>query len=219
MRFSPEGGESAKLAKEVQNQDLEIGLHEWDAEIQQEKITKLEGLATTDELTGLDNLRAFNEKLEQTLRMVRESKAIPEEHRRGSRNVFALIALDVDYFKKINDTLGHPAGDEVLRQFAKLLRESVRGTDSVARIGGEEFGLIMLGASAESAARHAEELRKKIEAIVFEAYPDLTVTSSFGIASSEMSDDPNTLKEYADKALYEAKRAGRNQVVTYQEQE
>ena len=214
MKFSPGEG-SAELARNVRDQDAQIGLHEWDTEIKGKQIGELEQQATTDPWTGLDNVRSFQDKLEQTLRMVRESKKVPEEHRRESQKVLALVSLDIDRFKSINDTLGHAAGDEVLRRFAKLLRESVRGSDSVARVGGEEFMVIMPGANTESAARHADELRKKVQSLVFDAYPNLKVTASFGVVSSAASEDPGTLRGYVDKALYDAKN-GRNRVVVYE---
>jgi diguanylate cyclase len=184
---------------------------------QEKEINELKQEATIDHLTGVDNRKTFENKLSRTIDHIHKSKRIPEEHRARGESIqtVALIAVDVDHFKDINDTFGHPVGDLVLVSLGKILRESVRDTDSVARIGGEEFMVLMPGATARNALRHAESLRQKIAALVFEDYPDLKITASFGAADSTMSEDGETLREYADKALYGAKNDGRNQVMVY----
>lgn len=205
-----------ELLKENQEQDLVIGLHEWDKEITGEHVKKLEHQrenleqqVSVDHLTGLKNLRFFEQALEQSLKIIRGEM---EEKREKPFKELSLISIDIDHFKRVNDTLGHQAGDEVLQRVSGLLLESVRGSDIVARVGGEELMVLMRGADMHAAVRHAEELRRKIEKARFDNSPELKVTASFGVASSRSSTDAKTLRESVDKALYAAKQGGRNKV-------
>ncbi len=154
--------------------------------------------AITDSLTGLRNRRAFQESLMSLVQMA---------ERYGQP--LSLIMLDIDYFKQFNDRFGHPAGDELLRQVASLLRQSARASDVVARYGGEEFALLLPNTDLQEAIRVAERLRQQIAAI---QTPSARVTASFGVASYRHGSTPATLLYEADTALYEAKRRGRNRV-------
>jgi diguanylate cyclase (GGDEF)-like protein/PAS domain S-box-containing protein len=165
---------------------------------------ELQALAATDALTGLSNRRSFMARLE-------------EEHARIGRfdNVrVAVLMLDLDWFKRINDTCGHAAGDEVLRHVARLIREEPRRVDLCARLGGEEFAIILSGAEPEAARDFAERLRCKIAAasIAFEDR-SVGVTVSIGISAMLPGDAAADVSlSRADAALYRAKRNGRNQV-------
>lgn len=189
------------VERNEKEKDAQKGLVEWE----------LEERTGEDHLTGLKNRKAFEHQLEQALENIRKGKE--EDHVRLKE--ISLISIDIDHFKQVNDTLGHPAGDEVLQKVAALLMRSVRGSDTVARVGGEELMVLMRGANTQVAARHAEELRVKIEGLVFDAHPELKVTASFGIISSENSTDDKTLVERVDQALYKAKENGRNRVEVY----
>lgn len=128
-----------------------------------------------------------------------------------------LVMFDIDHFKKVNDTYGHPAGDEVIRRTAADLRACVRATDVAGRYGGEEFAIILINASAEASLVVAERLRKKIEdAVVIHDDQEIRYTVSLGLA--QMNDaivDHKQWIERADKALYQAKESGRNKSVIY----
>lgn len=164
---------------------------------------RLQRLATTDPLTGLAIRRLFDLRLaEATARA------------RGGRTA-SLVLVDVDHFKAVNDRFGHPAGDEVLRTLGRLLRESVRGRDLAARLGGEEFALLLHGTSPEGAVVAADRIRARLAALEI-ILPDgtpLGVTASFGVASIEAATSPSAVVAAADRALYEAKHGGRNRVV------
>ena len=181
-----------------------------------ERIKYLEGHAFVDSLTGASNRGAFNSELEQSLKLVRGEIG---EHRKGIEPLekISLVMLDLDHFKNINDTLGHPAGDEVLREVSKLLLGSVRETDMVARYGGEEFIILLRNVDQLFAAQKAEELRAAVEKTAFDAYPDLKVTASFGVISSKASTDAKILCKQVDKMLYKSKETGRNRVEEYTE--
>jgi diguanylate cyclase len=156
--------------------------------------------ARTDALTGLANRRAFDEELARR-------HAEFQRHRKP----FSVMMVDVDHFKKFNDTYGHQAGDEVLRQVAKTLRDHSRGMDLVARYGGEEFALICPGASADVLKEHAERLRQAVEALLFDFEgKKVRVTASFGLAHLLPGEATKSLVERADQALYASKQAGRN---------
>jgi len=154
--------------------------------------------AITDGLTGLRNHRAFQESLMNLVQMA---------ERYGQP--LSLIMLDIDHFKQFNDRFGHPAGDELLRQVASVLRQSARAYDVIARYGGEEFAILLPNTDLQEAIRVAERLRQQIAAIQNRHMP---ITASFGVASYRHGSAPATLLYEADNALYEAKRRGRNRV-------
>jgi two-component system cell cycle response regulator len=162
-------------------------------------------MAITDPLTGLNNRRHLE----------RHFATLIETGAREERPVTAVF-LDIDYFKSINDTYGHAAGDEVLKAFARRVRQSVRGIDLVARYGGEEFVVVMPDTESEVAYRIAERLRETIAAEPFalDGGVRVRVTVSAGIASVNSPDDtPQSVLKRCDEALYQAKGAGRNRVV------
>ena len=169
------------------------------------QVKELRSLSQTDALTGLANRRAFNERLEHIL----------AQYARQQLSA-ALILMDVDHFKKYNDTYGHPAGDEALKTIARCLRTSLRRElDLPARLGGEEFGVLLQGVSAEQACAAAEHIRLAMQnlALVHEANPPLLVmTMSLGVAVVTPHDTATTLYQRADDALYQAKAQGRNRV-------
>ena len=161
-------------------------------------------MATTDALTGLPNRRTFMSRLEEEFARVQ---------RFGTHQV-AVLMLDLDYFKRINDTHGHAAGDEVLRQVAMLIRDETRRVDLCSRIGGEEFAILLAGATLVAARDFAERLRSKIAAAaIIHDGKAIAVTTSIGIAAMRASDDAaDAALLRADGALYHAKDFGRNQV-------
>jgi diguanylate cyclase (GGDEF)-like protein len=156
-----------------------------------------------DELTGIANRRAMDEALD---------RAWQRFHRHGRG--FAVVLVDIDHFKRINDTLGHAAGDSVLVQVAQRLQQHARASDAVGRIGGEEFLLLLDETAAAPALQSAERLRALIgETPVPAAGQGLTVTVSVGVAVIDAQDrEPDLLLRRADRALYRAKGEGRNRV-------
>lgn len=179
-----------------------------------EQISYLEEHMFIDYLTGVKNRRAFEWEFETALKLVRGE--IPQ-HRTGAAPLtqISLIMLDLDHFKHINDTFGHPVGDEALRKTSALLMTLVRETDMIARYGGEEFMILLRGVGESFAINKAEEIRAKIEQIVFDGQPELKVTASFGVVSSKSSTDATVLKKIVDETLYQAKQNGRNRVEVY----
>src|SRR5262249_21064445 len=169
---------------------------------------QMETMATTDGLTGLLNHRTFQVRLAEML-----SRAERHGHK------LALILTDIDFFKKINDTYGHPVGDQVLSRVAKVLAETVRKIDVVARYGGEEFAVVMEGADAVGAQQLAERIRMDVGRQSFPSDQGaFHVTLSLGIAGVPAdAQDKQSLIERADQALYFAKHNGRNRTVTYQQ--
>ena len=167
---------------------------------------KVEGLAITDGLTGLYTRRYFFERLN-------------EELSRSKRHSFSFsfLMIDIDAFKACNDTYGHLVGDIILRDVARLTKESVREIDLVARYGGEEFSLVLPETDKKSAHLAAERIRKKIDEHIFKTYDEkLKITVSIGLAVyPEDSLDASELIEKADKALYLAKGSGKNIVCEY----
>ena len=168
----------------------------------------LHKLSTTDAMTGLRNFRYFKEAL----------AAVHDESMKFGKT-YGVIFLDVDHFKKFNDRNGHPAGDEVLRQMAAILRETARSQDLPCRYGGEEFVVLCRNASLEETLRQAEVIRKRIINTSFpfgEFQPLGLVTASIGVASyPENASTYEDLLEKSDQALYHSKENGRNQVTAY----
>lgn len=166
---------------------------------------ELRTLATTDTLTGLPNRRHFLSLLDEEL----------ERIRRLTTQDACVLMMDLDHFKRINDSYGHAAGDTVLRHFASILREQLRVTDRVGRLGGEEFAIVLPGSGLEAAHAFAERLRQKLAEtpVVMDAYT-VFVTVSIGISAISMADttsDAGLIR--ADAALYRAKESGRNRVI------
>jgi diguanylate cyclase (GGDEF)-like protein len=162
-------------------------------------------LAVRDGLTGLYNRRAFNELL---------AAAIANEDRRGGGRL-GLVMLDVDHFKKLNDTYGHPAGDAALRSLARLLGQHLRKGDQAARFGGEEFVVILPGSEEERSLQAAERLRTALQKHRFvHEGARIPLTASFGVAVWPADGrEPESLLAAADRGLYSAKQSGRNRVV------
>ena len=174
-----------------------------------ERNAQLKKLAITDELTGLYNRRCFFDKIKEQMAL-------------GHRHNFkvACILIDIDHFKKINDTNGHQAGDEVLKKIGRLLKSCKREGELIARFGGEEFVLCLFNTSSESAYLAAERFRNLLGAYDFSSplCPDLRLTVSIGVAVYPHNglftiDD---LLKAADKALYRSKRDGRNRVTIFE---
>ncbi len=156
--------------------------------------------ALTDGLTGCLNRRAFEMQLDRDMNLAMRM-----------RQPVSLVLLDLDHFKKINDSFGHAAGDLVLRTLAGVLREELRGIDTAARYGGEEFALILPQADFEGAVMVAERLRRRIEELDLPSVG--RVTASFGVATfPQHAVARDKLLEIADQALYAAKKDGRNRV-------
>jgi len=190
------------------NRELEAKIHERTHELA-EANARLAQLAVTDGLTGLYNHRHLHERL--TLEVERSQRSgLP----------LSLLMLDVDHFKQFNDSFGHPAGDEVLRQLARVLTDTRRANDVVARYGGEEFAVILVDTAKFTAAKVAERVRERIAAHDFSdaAQKAGKISVSIGVATfPEDGTDAEALVRSADTALYAAKRAGRNRVVLYTE--
>lgn len=156
--------------------------------------------ARIDSLTGVANRRAFDEEVARRLAEWRR-RHVP----------MSLLLIDVDHFKKINDRYGHPTGDAVLRQLARVLEHTMREMDFVARFGGEEFAVVLPGTTLRDARRAAQRALQAVAAHAFEhAGHELQVTISVGLAEVQPADDAETLVRRADEALYLSKAAGRN---------
>lgn len=163
-------------------------------------------LATTDHLTAIPNRRRFMEVL-----AAERERAI---HPGAS---FCLLIIDIDHFKTVNDTKGHPVGDMVLKTLAQELHSSLRRSDFLGRLGGEEFGILLPHRDASEAFCVAERHRKRAQALSHKGHPDLSITVSIGIAQfTESREEVKTLYAQADEALYQAKERGRNRTVVYQ---
>jgi diguanylate cyclase (GGDEF)-like protein len=163
---------------------------------QQQQLNKQ---VVTDPLTGLSNRILLRVSLEQ---------AIAQSARTGTP--MTLLVLDMDRFKSINDTLGHDTGDELLRGIGELLRNRVRRSDKVFRLGGEEFLALLYDADAEAGRKVAEELRVAVETSAL--LPNRTVTASIGVATLEPGEDWKAWMKRGDENMYRAKAAGRNRV-------
>jgi diguanylate cyclase (GGDEF)-like protein len=165
---------------------------------------KLSVLASRDALTDLWNRRVIMEKLDQEL--VRAQREM---------NSLGVVLIDIDHFKRINDSLGHAVGDEALQQVAKRLAEAVRPYDSVGRFGGEEFLIVAPNCDMYETYKLAERIRKSIDdAPIMSARGPIAVSASCGVSAirAEDNSDPKALIEAADRALYRAKEEGRNRV-------
>ncbi len=165
-------------------------------------------MSITDSLTGLYNRRHFEQLLNTEFKTAR---------RHGEVN--SLIIIDIDHFKRINDNFGHPAGDLVLRDVARLLKKRLRSTDYLCRLGGEEFVVLCKRADKQSALNIAEEMRKIVEQAQFDLGGEVTqVTISLGVSTlsqNEELEEADLAYRQADKAVYYSKQNGRNKTAHY----
>lgn len=166
------------------------------------KLERTEAKALVDPLTNVLNRNAYNLKIGQMIRSFEQF---------GS--VFAIMVIDIDHFKNFNDQYGHRAGDRVLNSAAGTLKETLRSTDLLFRYGGEEFVVLLSEVNLENAKKIAEKLRSEIEKDYFvDQKKQLKVTVSIGVTCAKEADTEETLFERADKAMYLAKKDGRNRV-------
>jgi diguanylate cyclase (GGDEF)-like protein len=158
--------------------------------------------ASRDALTGALTRRAFDDAMDRALAGCRRRDGVA-----------ALVLFDLDHFKRINDTRGHAAGDEVLRATARAVQRELRAEDSFGRVGGEEFAVLLAGADTAAALDVAERIRAAIARMSVPGQADLRVTASFGVVALDAAaPSAAALTEAADTALYAAKRGGRNRV-------
>lgn len=168
---------------------------------------QLQQLSTTDYLTQMRNRGSWEESLKQEFVRLQ----------RYPQHISTLIMCDIDHFKRINDTYGHAAGDQVIKVVAETIRRSLRATDLPGRYGGEEFGILLLDTTVDQAGYLAERIRRKIEQtpVIYQGQP-IQFTMSFGLAERAVSmQDYLMWLDASDKALYTSKADGRNRVTRY----
>lgn len=198
------GEEGREAELRTQLQQLQQRLNDMEKEISEsrEALDEQRRKAMTDTLTGLPNRAAYQTRL-------------IDEYARYHRyqTPLSLVMCDVDYFKKINDSYGHLAGDKVLQLISRSLQKNIREVDFIARYGGEEFVILMPGTNSEQAVLAAEKLRKAIEQSPFNFRKErVFITMSFGVAEFQPNELPDVTFDRADRALYQSKEGGRNTV-------
>jgi diguanylate cyclase (GGDEF)-like protein len=194
MRFGAEGF----LTKPVVPEDLVAAVA-----IRAERMRTLRSLMARDSLTGLFNHTTTTQLLENAISTAKRSK--------GS---LCFVMIDIDRFKLVNDTHGHPVGDQVILALSRVMQQRLRNSDVVGRYGGEEFAVILPDVPIERAAILINDLREDFARVLFHsALGEFCCTFSAGIAGCPTHDSLELLREAADKALYEAKHGGRNRVV------
>jgi len=203
-----------ELEAENKMQDNVIGLHEWNTEILKEEMNSMKEFHGIDPLTGVFRREVLVDELSRSLLIIRNKIKEQREGVNSLQNV-SLVFIDLDKFKQVNDTYGHLEGDEVLRKIAEIMKKSLRGTDILARYGGDEFVALLPNTSEKNAILVAEKLRSSVADD--SKLKNLGVTVSLGVCSSEVSaaEDSETFIKHTDEAAYVAKRAGGNRVEVY----
>ena len=203
----------ATHAMEARSKTLELEVKTSSREVAQlrERLESVRREALTDPLTGVANRKAFDSELERAM-----------EHAVASGEPLSLLMCDIDHFKQFNDTWGHQTGDQVLRLVANCISENVKGRDTAARFGGEEFAVILPLTELTDAVRLANQIRGKVESkkLVKKSNGDIlgVITISIGVAQYDMKEGAESLVQRADACLYAAKRAGRNRVMSRQDE-
>ncbi len=180
------------------------------------EIERLKLMVYKDPLTGAFNRRGFTDGVEKMIAAVGKSQAHGRSKDKFNLTMLSIIMLDVDNFKKLNDTYGHDAGDAALKLVAKTLEDHVRQSDFVGRWGGEEFVIALLGANEHDGYIVAEHLRQEIASQTLRyKNKKITMSASFGAAELKQKDTLESLIKKADKAMYSAKTTGKNKVVKF----
>lgn len=195
-------GTNRREEAQVRLAELERKNQQLEAEVEQLRVYK--DYAYTDVLTEVPNRRFYHERLVQEM----------ARSRRG-RHPLGLALVDLDYFKEINDQIGHRAGDQVLKFFAQFLRVNLRQEDILCRIGGDEFSVILPDTDSESAEIFFDRVKAKLDRVDLSLDGKASINLSFscGIAAFRENHSPEDFIDQADNALYTAKAQGRNQVV------
>lgn len=187
-KMSKLNDEIVDITRELEKKNIQL----------KEALNTVRRIMNTDHLTGIINRRAFEKILKREISLALRHK-LP----------LSFVMIDIDYFKKINDTYGHEAGDHVLKTFAKKLKKLIRQEDILGRFGGEEFALLLPYTNIENAFQAVERIRQRIERVKIKGIKG-NITASFGITEILPTDDDKSLVKRADDALYEAKAKGRN---------
>jgi diguanylate cyclase len=197
----------ATRAMETRSKTLEMEVKASSQEVTQlrERLESVRKEALTDPLTQIPNRKAFDTDLARAM-----------QHAVEHREPLSLLMCDIDHFKQFNDTWGHQTGDQVLRLVANCIQENVKGRDTAARFGGEEFGVVLPQTELADAVRLAGQIRSRVESkrLVKKSNGDIlgTITISIGVAQYDMKEPIENLVQRADACLYAAKRNGRNRV-------
>ena len=199
-QFSSVGGHIVALRGKLSDKNREMEKRNTQLE---QALLRIEELAMRDELTGVFNRR----HLMETIRVEKQ-----RSRRTGSR--FTICILDIDFFKRVNDTYGHLAGDQVLREISATASAALRQTDYFGRYGGEEFACVLTDTGADGAMITAERIRNSVAALRFPAIdPVLGITVSIGVADCGQAEEPDSAFQRADAALYQAKQGGRDRCI------
>jgi len=194
------GTERESLKKELHKKDLEI--------------KELQELVTKDPLTKLLNRRGFVELAEKFIKEVQFHKQNKDQRSHFIVDSMAIVFVDIDNFKKINDSFGHDVGDKILKYASLLMSEKLRISDFIGRWGGEEIVVALVGAGEKDAYQKAEEIRKAVKSrIKIPKIPDLEITLSIGVAELKPNESLENLIERADRAMYQAKTSGKDRVI------
>jgi diguanylate cyclase (GGDEF)-like protein len=199
LQFSFLGGYIGNLREKIKQNNIDLAQRNIELEVALQRNVEL---AIRDELTGVYNRRYL-------------MQMINLEQQRCNRNnqTFYFCLLDIDFFKKVNDTYGHLAGDLVLQKIANTIQDSMRNTDYFGRYGGEEFAMVLTSTNREGALLVAERIKDKIQLLSFPTiHNDLVVTISTGVSEYQLREDTSLTFQRADIALYNAKENGRNRV-------